>query len=85
MGVPTCFDYFAFKDKNGFLFKIIFLNFWLLWVSIAVWNFSSYGGVVSGCDFSFWWLLVLQSTGSRPCVLQKLQHVGSVVVAHGLS
>ena len=31
--------------------------------------------------FSLWWLLLLQSMGSRTYGLQKLQHVGSVVSA----
>ena len=48
-------------------------------------------------DFSFWWLFLLQSVGSRAHGFQQLWHVGtvcvavwfqslgSVVVAHGLS
>ena len=35
--------------------------------------------------FSLRWLLSLQSTGSRVCRLQYLQHMGSVVVVHGVS
>ena len=35
--------------------------------------------------FSLWWLVLLQGTGSRACGLQLLWHLGSVVVAHGIS
>ena len=35
-------------------------------------------------NYRVWACLVLQSTGSRPCRLQQLRHVGSVVVAPGL-
>ena len=35
--------------------------------------------------FSLKWLPLLWSTGCRLCGLQKLQHAGSVVTAHGLS
>ena len=35
--------------------------------------------------FTLWWLLLLQSAGLRVCRLQWLQHMGSVVVSHGLS
>ena len=37
--------------------------------------------------FSLEWLLLWQSTGSRTCcsMFSSWQHVGSVVVAHGLS
>ena len=38
--------------------------------------------VVAG--FSPQWLLFLQSTDSRACGLQELQHLGSVVVTRGL-
>ena len=41
--------------------------------------------LVAVVGFSLWWLLLLWSTGSRAHRLQQLQHVGSIVVAHGLS
>ena len=60
---------------------ILFIYFWLPWVFLAARGLSPV--VVSGgysllrcVGFSLWWLLLLQSTGSR--------HAGSVVVARGL-
>ena len=64
--------------KNIF---ILFIYFWLHWVFVAARGLSlvaASGGYSSlRCmSFSLWWLLLLQSMGSR--------HVGSVVVARGL-
>ena len=61
---------------------ILFINFWLRWVFIAARGLSLVAarGDYSSlwcAGFSLQWLLLLWSAGSR--------HVGSVVVAHGLS
>ena len=66
--------------KNKFIY-FLFIYFWLHWVFVATCRLSlvaaSGGYPLLWCvGFSSWWLLLLQSTGSR--------HVGSVVVAHGL-
>ena len=49
------------------------------------WAFSSCGkwGLFSSCGVqaSHWWLLLLQSTASRVCGFQQLQHTGSAVAA----
>ena len=77
-------------------------NFWLHWVFAAARGLSLVavsGGysLLRGAGFSFWWLLLLQSTDSRRAgfsscgtrasvvVARGLQSTGSVVVAHGLS
>ena len=74
------------KRSEDFFLKInlfyLFIYFWLRWVFVAAHGLSlvvASGGYSSlWCvGFSLQWLLLLQSTGSR--------HVGSVVVAHGLS
>ena len=66
-----------------FLF-ILLLFFWLHWVCVAVPGLSLVAASVSGdyfllrcVDFLLWWLLLLQSTGSR--------HETSVVLAKELS
>ena len=61
---------------------ILFIYFWLCSVFIAARGLSLVAAIGGYCSlqcvgFSLWWLLLLQSTGSR--------HTGSVVVAHGLS
>ena len=75
-----------------FLKKIMneLINFWLLWVFVAVRGLSlvaASGGYSSlWCvGFSLRWLLLLRSTGSRHRGLQELLHVGSVVAARRLS
>ena len=72
----------------GFVFFIL-IYFWLCWVFVAARGLSLV--VVSGVyswlrctGFSLWWLLLLQSTGSRACRFQQLWHMGSVVVTRGL-
>ena len=79
--------------------NLMFVYFWLCWVFIA----AGFSLVVAsrGCSllwcagFSLWWLLLLQSTGSRQrvsvvahglssCSSQALDHC-SIVVAHELS
>ena len=67
--------------KPFFLFFNKFIYFWLPWVFVAVRGLSlvAAGGGYSSlwcAGFSLWWLLLLQSMGSR--------HAGSVVVACGL-
>ena len=62
-----------------FFFLINLFYFWLHWVFIALRGLSlvtvsNYSWRCAG--FSLWWLLLLQSTGSR--------HAGSVGVARGL-
>ena len=55
----------------------IFIQFWLCWVFIAAHSFSlvavSRGYSSLGCTgLLLWWLLLLQSMGSRVCGLQQL-------------
>ena len=55
---------------NKFIYFIIYYYFWLRWVFVAVRGLSlvtASGGYSSlQCTgFSLWWLLLLQSTGSR--------------------
>ena len=56
---------------KGFLFLInLFIYFWLHWVFVAAHGLSliaaSEGYSLLQCmGFSLWWLLLLQSTGSR--------------------
>ena len=49
--------------------KHVFICFWLCWVFVAVHRLSlvvlSRGSSLVCMGFSFWWLLLLQSTGSR--------------------
>ena len=64
------------------LFFVIFIYFWLLWVFVAACRLSLVAAsgdysLLRCAGFSLRWLLPLWSTGSR--------HVGSVVVARGLS
>ena len=88
-----------------FVFINLFIhlfNFWLHWVFAAAHGLSLVavsGGysLLRGAGFSLWWLLLLQSTGSRrpgfcSCgtrasvvVARGLESAGSVVVAHGLN
>ena len=76
-----------------YLFVCLFVYFWLHWVFFAVCQLSlvAAGGGYSPLwcvGFSLWWLLLSQSTGSRHVDFSSchtLWHVGSVVVAHGLS
>ena len=70
------------SQETFFIFLIIFIYFWLCWVIIAACGISLVvaSGVCSSLQcpgFSLQWLLLLQSMDSR--------HVGSVVVALGLS
>ena len=66
---------------KGTFKKIWFIYFWLCWVFVAVPGLSldaaSRATLLQCLGFSWWWLLLLQSTGSK--------HWGSVVVAHRLS
>ena len=72
------------EDIRVFIYLFIinlFIYFWLHWVFVAVRGLSlvAAGGGYSSlwcAGFSLWWLLLLQSMGSR--------HAGSVVVACGL-
>ena len=75
--------FLIFNWKLLFFKKIyLFIYFWLHLVFVAARGLSlvavSGGFSLLWCaGFSLWWLLLLQSMGSR--------HVGSVVVAHELS
>ena len=76
-----------FLSFNTFIY--LFIYFWLRWVFVAARGLSLVA--VSGGYSSLWcvgfslrWLLLLRNMGSRARRLQQLQHVGSVVVAHGL-
>ena len=79
----------GFLELNSFFLKIIlFIYFWLCWVFNAVQDFLYLWRVgvtlqLQCAGFSLWWLLLLQSTGSRVYGLQQLLHVGSVVVVPG--
>ena len=62
---------------------------WLCWVFVAARGLSllvASGGYSSlWCTgFSLWWLLLLQSTGSRHAGFTSCGTQASVVVAHGL-
>ena len=59
-------------------FKWMFVYFWLHWVFVAAHRLS----LVACVGFSFWWLLLLWSTGSRVCRLQRLWCTGLVAVQH---
>ena len=73
---------YSFGEKHpSVLSSFFFFNFWLRWVFVAVCRLSLVAAsrVYSSlwcAGFSLWWLLLLQSTGSR--------RVGSLVVARGL-
>ena len=84
------------------LFILFIFYFWLCCIFVAACGLSlvavSGGYSSSRCvGFSLWWLLLLQSTGSRHAgfnscgrwasavVARRLWSTGSVVVAHGLS
>ena len=58
---------------DRFFFLLIY--FWLWWVCVAVWVFSLFAesrgySFLQCTGFSLWWLLFLQSMGSRVCGLQ---------------
>ena len=68
-------------NRKGKIFFFL-IYFWLRWVFVAACGLSlvaaSRGYSSLRCvGFSLWWFLLLWSTGSK--------HLGSVVVAHGLS
>ena len=72
-----------------YLFVCLFIYLRLRWVFVAVRGLSLAveGGGYSSLrciGVSLWWLLLLQSMGSRAHGLQQLRHTGSVVVARGL-
>ena len=72
-----------------YFFNYLIIYFWLCWVFVAAHRLSlveASGGYSSlrCAGFSLRWLLLLWSTGSRHAG-SELWHVGSVVVAHGLS
>ena len=82
------------KLKNGlhfFLNKFIYLfYFWLRWVFVAARGLSlvaASGGysLLRCAGFSLWWLLLLQSTGSRRTGFSSCGTWASVAVACGLS
>ena len=59
------------KKLNGHIFlKYVFVHFWLCWVFVALHGLSqvveSRGSATLPCmGLSLWWLLLLQTTGSR--------------------
>ena len=74
MGIPlyviSCFSLTAFSIFSLYLIFFFLIYFWLHWVFVAVRRLSLVA--VSGgysslwcAGFSLWWLLPLQSTGSR--------------------
>ena len=71
-------------------FLFIYFYFWLRWVFIAARRLSlaaASGGYTSlwCAGFSLWWLLLLQSTGSRHVGFSSCGAQASVAVARGLS
>ena len=65
---------------------ILFIYFWLRRVFVAARRLSLVAAsgdysLLQRVGFSFRWLLLLRSTGSRRA---GFRHAGSVVVAHGL-
>ena len=75
---------YFFKNQK----KLIY--FWLCWVFVVLWLFSSCGGLTSlQCTgFSLWWSLLLPSTGSRVrgpvAEVPALWGPGSAALAHRL-
>ena len=72
------------------LYKCLFIYFWLFWVFLAAGGQSLVvlsGGYSSAVVSRLITVTasLLCSTDSRELGLQKLLHVGSVVVVHGLS
>ena len=68
LGCPICWYIIVYSIL--FFFNIYLFNFWLHWVFVPVCRLSlvaASGGYSSlQCvGFSLWWLLLLQSTGSR--------------------
>ena len=97
----SLFTYFIHGSLYQYLFFKKFIYFWLHWVFVAVCGLPlvvvsrSYSSLQC-VDFSFRWLLLWQSMGSRTGLQQLVQEgsvvvvcglesAGSVVVAHGLS
>ena len=87
--------FFSYFIYFYFIYLLLFLA--ALGLCCCAWPFSSCGKrgllFIAVCGLlSSWWLLLLQSTGSRhegfgSCGTraQQLWHTGSVIVAHGLS
>ena len=79
--------------KKNHLFNFGCAGFLLLWLWRGVaflWLWRLGTALQLQCKgFSVWWLLLLQSIGSRACgsvvVASWIQSTGSTVVAHGLS
>ena len=72
--------------KKNFFFVYLFMDVLGLCcrTGLSVVVASECYSLVGVCELSLWWLLMLQSTGSRAGGLQKLQHVDSIAVAPGL-
>ena len=82
------------QETSSFIFKIYLFvhlfNFCLHWVFAAACGLSLVavsGGysLLRDRGFSLWWLLLLQSTGSRHAVFSSCGTRASVVVAHNFS
>ena len=76
---------YVFQISAQFFKILLFIYFWLCWVCVAVWVFFQLQLVRATPElwcagFSLWWLLLLQSTGSRAHGFQQLQHMGLVAV-----
>ena len=74
---------------KSFFFLINLFNFWLHWVFAAARGLSlvavSRGySLLRGAGFALWWLLLLQSTGSRRVGFSSCGTRASVVVPRGL-
>ena len=72
-----------------FFFNVfIFKKFWLCWIFVAVCGFSPVverGLLCCGAWASHWVAFLVAEHGLEVHRLQWLQHLGSAVVAHGLS
>ena len=75
-----------YSNFESLKLKKNFFNLQLCWVFVAAQVFlqlQEAGATLQLCGsgFPLWWLLLLQSAGSRACKLQQLQHMSSVVAA----
>ena len=75
-GIQVCWTQFYFLIT--LFFSVFFLNF------IFVFIFLFLAVLALHCCIGFWWLLLLQSMGSRVLRLQELPHMGSIGMAPGL-
>ena len=82
--------YITYSSFCLFVCFNLFIYFWLRWVFVAAHRLSlvvASGGYSSlqCAGFLLWWLLLLQSMGSRRAGFSSCGVRASVVVTHGLS